>query len=95
MNHNYFVYILSNTGRTTLYFGVTKNIPNRILEHRENKKGFVYRYHCYELVYFEHFVQIEQAISREKQLKGWNRSKKESLIRIKNPNWLNLLPELY
>jgi putative endonuclease len=95
MQHNYFLYILTNNGRTTLYVGVTNNIPSRILQHKENKKGFAYRYHCFKLIYFEHFTNIEDAIAREKQIKKWSRDKKEKLISSKNPKWSNLLPEFY
>lgn len=90
MNHNYFVYITTNPSKSTLYIGVTNDLKNRIFEHEQNKgirKTFAGRYFCYKLVYFELFENIEEAISREKQLKGWTRKRKNQLIEKTNPNW--------
>lgn len=95
MNKYYYVSILSNTGRTTLYIGVTNNIPNRIIKHRENKKGFAFRYKCFDLMYYEIFEYPNVAINREKEIKKWNRQKKEELIKTMNPNIHNLLSEFY
>ncbi len=94
MNYNYFIYILSNKNRSTLYIGVTNNILKRIEEHKLTKSGFAYRYNCFDLVYYEHFTQIEHAISREKQIKKWSRIKKNNLIKSKNPDLLNLINDL-
>lgn len=94
MGHNYFIYILSNKNRTTLYVGVTNNIIRRLSEHKSTKTGFAYRYNCFDLVYYEHFTQILQAIAREKQIKKWSRSKKDKLIATKNPELKNLIDEL-
>lgn len=87
--HNYFVYILTNYNKTTLYIGVTNNITTRLHYHRnpENEQTFTTKYKCHYLVYYEHFEYIEQAIAREKELKGWKRSKKDSLIASFNPDW--------
>ena len=88
--HNYFVYILTNKNKTVLYIGVTNNLKNRLLYHQTNdstKLSFTSKYKCYYLIYFEHFTEINQAIKREKQLKGWLRSKKERLITAFNPTW--------
>ena len=88
--HNYFVYILTNKNKTVLYTGVTNNLKNRLLYHQNNsaiKLSFTSKYKCYYLIYFEQFTEIKQAIIREKQLKGWLRSKKEQLINSINPNW--------
>ncbi|KAA5548616.1 GIY-YIG nuclease family protein [Adhaeribacter rhizoryzae] len=95
-NHNYFVYITTNPNRTTYYIGVTNDLPRRLTEHFENsgKPGtFAGKYFCYNLIYFERYPSPNQAIDREKQLKGWSRSKKEALIRKQNPN-LKFLNEL-
>jgi putative endonuclease len=78
-NYNFYVYILTNPGKTTLYIGVTNDLNVRLLQHfenRGNKKTFAERYHCYLLVYYEHFTHIEHAIDREKELKKWRREKK-------------------
>ena len=87
------VYIITNKNNTVLYIGVTNEIPNRIHQHKtkEDPKSFASRYNCYKLVYFEAFQFIEEAIDREKQLKGWTRKKKEVLINDMNPEWEDLL----
>jgi putative endonuclease len=86
-----FVYILTNHNRTTFYVGVTGNLPRRIAEH---KKGigadFTERYKCKCLVYLEHFDNIIDAITREKQLKNWHRDWKLNLIKSVNPNLRDL-----
>ena len=87
--HNYHVYILTNKNKTVLYIGVTNNLKVRLYQHSKesNKTSFSYRYKTHFLIYFEHFLNIEQAIAREKQLKKWSRKKKEFLINLTNPNW--------
>ena len=94
MSHNYFIYILTNYTKSTLYVGVTNNVLRRIEEHRSTENGFVYKYNCFRLVYFEHFTHIENAIAREKQLKKWTRSKKEDLIKSINPEFRDLASNL-
>ncbi len=87
----YFVYIVTNKGRTTLYTGVTNSLIRRISQHRnEEIDGFSKRYHTNCLVFFETFNDVKDAIVREKQLKGWSRKKKEALICESNPNWTDL-----
>ncbi len=85
MNRTYYVYLLtSRTG--TLYIGVTNNLQRRVLEHRSGTdRGFTARYTVDRLIYYETFTQILDAISREKQLKGWKRTKKLALARQANP----------
>lgn len=85
MDHKYWVYIVSsNSG--TLYIGVTNNIERRMREHKSGEfEGFASEYHCNRLVYGESFDDIRNAIAREKQLKGWRRSKKIALIETMNP----------
>jgi len=98
MQHNYFVYITTNPDKTTLYIGVTNDLKRRLFEHQENKgrlKSFTGKYYCYNLIYYEHFQQIEYAIDREKQLKKWSRKKKEQLIETLNPNWIFLNDEIF
>lgn len=87
--HNYFVYILTNYNKTTLYIGVTNDIRMRLYYHKnpEKEQTFTTKYKCYYLIYYEHFGNMEDAIAREKELKGWKRSKKEALINSFNPNW--------
>jgi putative endonuclease len=90
----YFVYIMaSETG--TLYVGVTNNLQRRVYEHREGLvDGFTKRYGCRIFIYFEQVENIESAILREKQLKNWNRQKKEHLIKGFNPQWRDLYSSL-
>ena len=85
----YFIYILTNKCRGTLYIGVTNNISKRIIEHKQNTKGFCFRYNLFKLVYFEEFSEIEDAIKREKQLKNWHRDWKINLIEKNNNNWID------
>jgi len=91
--YNFYVYILaSNSG--TLYIGVTNNLERRISEHKQKLiEGFTKKYNCNRLVYYEHYVDINSAIEREKILKKWNRNKKENLIRTINPRWEDLSRE--
>ncbi len=88
--HKYFTYIVcSRSG--TLYIGVTNSIYRRALEHKRGEvEGFASKYHCDRMVYYESFDDVQKAIAREKQLKGWRRSKKIALIESKNPRWEDL-----
>ncbi|WP_316794737.1 GIY-YIG nuclease family protein [Pedobacter frigoris] len=88
-DHNYFVYILTNIKRSVLYTGVTNDLSARLEEHKNGSKqtSFTSRYKCYYLVYFEHHQYIDQAIDREKEIKGWSRAKKDALISAENKDW--------
>ena len=87
---SYFVYILSNRSRT-LYVGVTNDLVRRTTEHRAKEiPGFTAKYNLTDLVYFEETSSVEEAITREKQIKGWLRSKKIALIESLNPAWEDL-----
>ncbi|OGL30808.1 excinuclease ABC subunit C [Candidatus Saccharibacteria bacterium RIFCSPHIGHO2_02_FULL_47_12] len=93
--NTYYVYIMSNPRRTVLYIGMTNSLERRVAEHKSHKvKGFTDRYNCTELVYFEDVPSVKEAIAREKQLKKWSRSKKETLISTLNPERLDLSTEL-
>ena len=87
--NKYFVYILASNNNTTIYIGVTNNIERRIYEHNLID-GFSKKYNTHKLVYLEETNSIENAIKREKQLKGWKRNKKDLLINSINPNWQDL-----
>ena len=88
---NNFVYIITNQNNTTLYIGVTSNLEKRIAEHKQGFfEGFSKKYNLNKLVYYEQTSDIVSAISREKQLKGWRREKKEKLINEFNPEWKDL-----
>ena len=87
----YYVYILSNWCDNVLYIGVTNNLPRRLYEHRNHLvKGFAEKYQTNKLVYFETTGDVRVAIEREKQLKGWTRIKKNTLIAKSNPQWKDL-----
>ncbi|MBC7920506.1 MAG: GIY-YIG nuclease family protein [Ferruginibacter sp.] len=88
MNQNYFVYILTNPGRNVLYTGVTNDLCTRLQQHYANrgrKETFAGKYHCYKLLYYERHSDVNHAIAREKEIKGWTRAKKDALIATINP----------
>ena len=92
---NGYLYILSNKPNGTLYVGVTSDLIKRIYEHKnEITPGFSTRYNVKNLVYYEIFDFIEDAIAREKQLKAGSRAKKIMLIESMNPNWKDLYEEI-
>jgi|AntRauTorckE5430_2_1112549.scaffolds.fasta_scaffold18611_1 putative endonuclease len=86
------VYILSNKHRNVLYIGVTNDLIKRVDEHRNGKdrKSFTFRYNCFDLIYYEHFGRIDEAIVREKQLKNWRKDWKLNLVKAKNPDLMDL-----
>ena len=90
---SYYVYITTNPAKTVLYIGVTNSLPIRMAQHYANRGSastFAGRYFCYNLVHAEEYADINAAIAREKELKGWTRAKKEALIAINNSEWLFL-----
>ncbi len=90
MSKQYYVYIMTNHSGT-LYTGVTNNLERRLYEHRNGiTPGFTSTYKITRLVYCETFTEIQQAIAREKQIKGWSRAKKVALIESINREWKDL-----
>jgi putative endonuclease len=88
--HKYWVYIMGSRSKT-LYAGVTDDIYPRALEHKSGTiEGFTKRYRINRLVYFEVFRYVNNAIRREKQIKGWDRAKRLALIESMNPTWVDL-----
>jgi putative endonuclease len=86
----YYMYIMASKSRT-LYAGVTNSLERRVLQHRRKLvPGFTSRYNLNRLVYYEAFGEILSAIGREKQIKGWLRSKKIALIESANRDWKDL-----
>lgn len=86
-----YVYILTNTNNTVLYTGVTSDLVKRVYEHKNKMvQGFTEKYNLHKLVYYEVFDDMMNAITREKQIKGWLRRKKIALIEKTNPNWTDL-----
>jgi putative endonuclease len=89
----YFVYILTNKKRGTLYVGATNNISKRIIKHQNNKKGFCYKYNLFTLVYYEEYNEIKYVIAREKQLENWHRNWKINVIEGVNKDWVDVSHE--
>ncbi len=86
----YYVYIMTNRSRT-LYTGMTNNLERRVYEHKRKLiPGFTSRYNITQLVYYESTNEVLDAIAREKQIKGWRRSKKIALIESVNPEWRDI-----
>lgn len=91
---SYYVYILANNPNNVLYVGVTNNLERRIYEHKHKLvKGFTEKYNLCKLVYCEESNSVDAAITREKQIKGWLRKKKNALIENMNPTWQDLSME--
>lgn len=93
MSRSYYVYIMSNRHKT-LYIGVTNDLERRVYEHKSGlTPGFTKRYNINRLVLVEEPSDVNEAISLEKQLKGWVRSRKIELIEAANPKWDDLAAE--
>ena len=87
----FYVYILANKSNSVLYTGVTNDLVRRCFEHKSRRnKGFTKKYNVDKLVYFEKYDLIEEAILREKQIKGFSRQKKVLLIESLNKDWNEL-----
>ncbi|MEK7354284.1 MAG: GIY-YIG nuclease family protein [Chloroflexota bacterium] len=91
MKRQYYVYIVTNGWNRVLYTGVTNDLERRVCEHKNKvAEGFTKRYNAAKLVFYEIGEDVESAIAREKQLKGWLRKKKVALIESMNPEWRDL-----
>ena len=91
---SYYVYIMTNQNNSVLYTGVTNDLGRRVMEHKKGQGSeFTRRYNVEKLVYFEKGDQIEEAILREKQIKGGSRQDKIDLIEEINPEWKDLFEE--
>ena len=89
------VYIISNQSHSTIYVGVTSDIAQRMTQHRNHQfGGFSARYNLTQLLHFEEFGSMAEAIAREKQIKSWSRKRKDDLISDNNPSWKDLMEEL-
>ncbi len=88
--NRYYVYIMTNRSKT-LYTGVTNDLMRRVYEHKNKMiDGFTKKYNITKLVYYEETDDVQAAIAREKQIKGWLRRKKIALIESINPEWKDL-----
>ena len=92
----YYVYLMTNSNKNVLYTGVTNDLVRRVYEHKNHldKGSFTDRYNIEYLVYFESTSDVAAAIEREKQIKGWNRKRKDKLVASKNPNWDDLFERI-
>jgi putative endonuclease len=87
----YYVYMMTNRSRAVLYTGVTNSLESRLWFHANNEgRSFTKRYKIDRLVYYESYDDPRDAISREKEIKGWRRQKKNDLVRKLNPKWEDL-----
>jgi putative endonuclease len=95
MSKEYYIYLLTNKHNNVIYTGVTNDLIRRIYEHKNKlQKGFTEKYNVDRLVYYEMYVDIADAIIREKQIKGWTRKKKNELIIQLNPEWKDLYEDI-
>jgi putative endonuclease len=90
------VYMMSSMNRSTLYVGVTSNLPSRVYQHKHkiHTRSFSARYNCINLVYYKFYETITAAIAEEKRIKGGSRKKKEELISNMNPDWRDLYEKI-
>jgi putative endonuclease len=87
---------MTNKNHSTLYTGVTNDLERRVVEHIQGEvKGFTSRYYLNRLVWFESYRDVDDAIAREKTIKGWLRSKKLDLINSMNPDWKDLAADWF
>jgi len=94
--HQYFIYMMTNKWKNVLYTGVTNSLERRVWQHKNGTfDGFTKKYNCHDLVYYEIYDYIDQAIAREKQVKKWPRAKKNALINSMNPEWTDLAADWY
>jgi len=95
-HYRYWIYILANTPSGTIYVGFTNSLRRRIWEHKTGAApGFTKQYGLKSLIYFEEFRDVRMAIQREKEIKGWTRSRKIALFREINPMWRDLATDWY
>ena len=91
----FYVYIMTNKSKT-LYTGVTNNLEQRVYEHKSKLiEGFTKKYNITKLVYYEMTDDVQSAIEREKQIKGWLRRRKIALVEAANPEWADLSEEWF
>ena len=92
----YYVYILSNNNNRVIYTGITNDLAKRIYEHKHylDKGSFTARYNVDKLVYYEVSSDVESAIEREKQIKGWSRKRKDKIIGDFDPDWIDLYEKI-
>jgi len=88
--------MVTNIHNTVLYIGMTNQVERRSFEHSNHLiAGFTDKYNCTKLIYVEFYNDVRDAIAREKQLKGWRRSKKDALVNKLNPEWKDLIYDCF
>jgi len=93
--YNYYVYIMTNKPKGTLYVGITNNLARRVFEHKNNiTKGFTSKYKLHKLVFYNYSTDVNAAIEYEKRVKKWNRQWKIDLIEDFNPHWNDLYHQI-
>ena len=96
MDKRFYVYIMTNKYNTVLYTGVTNDLDRRVLEHKHKlAKGFTKKYNIEKLVYFEEYLDVRDAIAKEKQIKSGSRQKKVDLVNGMNKEWKDLFASQY
>ena len=92
----YYVYMMTNKYHNVLYTGITNDLIRRVYEHRNHllQDSFTAKYNIEKLVYFEATDDVKSAIEREKQIKSWNRKRKNALVETQNPTWEDQYPML-
>ncbi|MBE6818400.1 MAG: GIY-YIG nuclease family protein [Ruminococcaceae bacterium] len=92
---NYYIYILTTQNNKVMYIGVTNDLQRRLYEHKHKLvEGFTKKYNVTKLVYFETTTDVYSAISREKELKGWIRKRKNELVESVNPEWKEIIIDI-
>jgi putative endonuclease len=95
VNKQFYVYIMTNKNNSALYAGVTNDLKRRVFEHKNKLlEGFTKKYNINKLVFYEVYDDINDAIAREKQIKGGSRAKKIKLIEDMNSRWDDLFDEI-
>jgi len=96
IDHQYYVYIITNKKDGVLYVGITNDLERRMFEHKNKLvKGFSSKYNLDKLMYLEVYPYVEDAIKREKNIKKWKRNWKIKLIVEDNPDWKDLSEEWF
>src|SRR5882724_684280 len=96
MTKTFYVYLMTNRSRVVLYTGITNSLVRRVGEHQRGEiEGFTKTYNVNRLVFYEGFKDPRHAISREKEIKGWRRGKKNALVETPDPKWADLSPRLF
>ncbi|WP_288864034.1 GIY-YIG nuclease family protein [uncultured Alistipes sp.] len=96
MMNRYFVYLMGSANGRALYAGMTSDLARRVREHKGGEiPGFTKHYRCHELLYYEEYTDVRDAIAREKEIKGWLREKKERLIASMNPRRSDLAADWF